>query len=256
MMNARTTRSLEAEAFLDALQGSAPEVVTACDGWTTHEIVAHLVAGAVEITRHLDPYLQGEEVPPTQGFEQREAPYRAMDDPVLRQRLDVEEAKLRSLLDQVLAREPEAVIPWTGRQMPVAMFVPHMRSEFAIHRWDFAGDGEAGPELLARPELTEHPVTVLGHLLLSRGADDDPGRGEDLAVRLRAEGSRDVRLVVEGGKPRLELAEEDTDEPYAELDAAARTLVIWGRRPEPRERFRSHMDAPTLARTLALLSGY
>lgn len=123
-----TLQSHEAEAFLETLHDTAPGVVTACQGWTTHEITAHLAGAAAEITRHLDPYLQGEPVPATQSFELREAPYQAMDDAALRQRLEVEEDKMRSMIDQVLDREPDAIIPWTGRQMAVAKFIPHMRA--------------------------------------------------------------------------------------------------------------------------------
>lgn len=255
-MSESTARSQEAEAFLDALQSTAPSVVSACDGWTTHELTAHLVGNCVEIVRHLEPYLQGDPVPETRSFEVREAPFRALDDAELRRRLEVEEQRMRGIVDQVVAREPEAVIPWTGRQMVVAKFVPHMRNEFSVHRWDFAGDGEIGPALLGQPDLTEHAVTVLGRLLVAAGAKQDPEPGSDFAVRLRAAGARDIRVVVEDGRAGLELTDEDADEPYAEMDAAARTLVIWGRRPDQRGRFRSHMPADLLARLQALLAGY
>lgn len=135
-----TPRPPEAAAFLEALDSTPPTALSACVSWTAHEVTAHLAAGAAEVSRHLDPFLGGEAVPATRSFEAREAPYRAMDDRSLRQRLDTEEHKMRMLLDQVLASDPTAVIPWTGRQMPVAKFAPHMASELAIHRWDLAGD--------------------------------------------------------------------------------------------------------------------
>jgi uncharacterized protein (TIGR03083 family) len=251
-----TRRSHEAECFLEALQGTAPTAVTACEGWTTHEVIAHLAAAAAEISRHLDPYLRGDPVPRTRGFEEREAPYQAMDDTALRTRLETEEQTMRSMIDQVVAREPDAIIPWTGRQMAVAKFIPHMRNEFAIHRWDFEGDGDAGPELLGQPELTEHAVAVLGQILLRRGREHDPNPDEDFHVRLRSDRGKDVRLVVETGQAGLQLADDERDEPYVELDAGARTLVIWGRRPDQRGRFRSFLPAPMLARLQALLAGY
>jgi Mycothiol maleylpyruvate isomerase N-terminal domain len=251
-----TRRSGEAEAFLDTLQHTPPELVTACDGWTTHEVTAHMAGTAAEITRHLEPYLQGEPVPETQSFEVREAPFQAMSDAALRARLEAEEDRMRRLIDQVLAREPDADIPWTGRRMVVAKFIPHMRNEFAIHRWDFAGDGETATQLLGQPELTEHAVGVLGGILVRRGRPHDPLPDEDFHVRLRAEGATDVRLLVEDGQARLEMATDDRDEPWVDFDAAARTLVIWGRRPDQRGRFRSHVPAPMLARMQALLAGY
>ena len=67
-------RSSEAEAFLTTIDATAPEAVSACDGWTTHEIAAHVAGIAVEVIRHLEPYLQGDPVPKTRSFEEREAP--------------------------------------------------------------------------------------------------------------------------------------------------------------------------------------
>ena len=167
------------------------------------------------------------------------------------QRLEVEEAKMRSVIAMVLAREPDAVIPWTGRQMAVAKFLPHMRNEFAIHRWDFAGDDDTSTELLAQPDLTEHAVGVLGQTLLRRGREHDPTPDEDFYVRLRAENAPDVRVVVEAGQAGLELTDQQADEPYVDLDPAARTLVIWGRRPDHRGRFRSHVNQSILPMTEA-----
>ena len=131
-----------------------------------------------------------------------------------------------------------------------------MRNEFAIHRWDFVGDDDTSIELLSQPELTEHAVGVLGQILLRRGREHDPAPDEDFHVRLRAEKAADVRLVVEGGQAGLELTDDEADEPHVDLDAAARTLVIWGRRPDQRDRFRSSVDQPTLGRLQALLAGY
>lgn len=256
MTTTAIARSREAAAFLDARRHTAPDAVSACVGWTAHEVTAHLAAAAAEVTRHLEPYLAGEPVPPTRTFEEREPPYRAMDDATLCRRLEIEEERMRSVLAQVLDQEPDAVIPWTGRHMAVAKFLPHLRNEFALHRWDVVGDDDAGDELLAQPELTEHAVAVLGAILVRRGRERDPAPDQDLHVRLRAGAAPDVRLVVEAGRARLELAHDRADEPYVELDPAARTLLIWGRRPDRRGRFRSHVDQPTLGRLLALLSGY
>ncbi|MDT7747281.1 MAG: hypothetical protein QOD96_943 [Pseudonocardiales bacterium] len=249
-------RSREAEAFLDSRQHTGPEVVSACEGWTAHEVTAHLAAAAAEVTRHLLPYLAGEPVPRTRTFEEREPAYRELGDAELLARLEAEERRMRTVIGQVLAREPDAVVPWTGRRMVVAKFLPHLRNEFAIHRWDLVGDDDISDQLLGQPELTEHAVGVLGQILVRRGRERDPSPECDLHVRLRADGAPDVRLVVESGQAGLHLSESPADEPYVELDAPARTLVIWGRRPEQRGRFRSYVDQPTLHRLQALLAGY
>jgi hypothetical protein len=38
---------------------------------------------AAEVSRHLEPFLHGDPVPPTRTFEEREPSYRAMDDTAL-----------------------------------------------------------------------------------------------------------------------------------------------------------------------------
>jgi hypothetical protein len=255
-MSVRTERSREAAAFLDARQYTAPQVVSACEGWTAHEITAHLTGIAVEISRHLSPYLAGDPVPETRSFEEREVPLQATGDAELCRVLEAEEEHTRALMDQVLVAEPDAVIPWTGRQMVVAKFWPHLRNEFAIHRWDVVGDDDTSMELLSQPDLTEHAVGVLGEILTRRGRQHDPEPDEDFYVPLRSGTTADVCLAVRGGQARLEFAEAQNDEPHVELDAAARVLVIWGRRPDQRGRVRSGVDLSTLLRLQALLSGY
>ena len=249
-------RSAEAEAFFTAIEVTAPELVSACDGWTAHEIAAHITGNAVEIVRHLEPYLQGDPVPKTRSFEEREAPLRALAHADLLARLDRDEQRMRAVIADVLAREPEAVIPWTGRQMAVAKFIPHMRNEHALHRWDVVGDDSTSRALLAGSDLVEHSVAVLGSILLRAGRKLDPDPDSDFRVRLRSDGQPDLLVTVERGNATLVWAADERDEPSVELDPAARQLFIWGRRPDDRGRLRSHLAQADLARLQALLSGY
>jgi hypothetical protein len=250
-------RSREAEAFLTTIDQTAPTAVSACDGWTTHEIAAHVAGIAVEVIRHLEPYLQGDPVPKTRSFEEREAPLQAMEDPALLDRLDAEEQRMRQIVADVLERGPDAVIPWTGREMAVAKFIPHLRNEHALHRWDVAGDDEVSLQLLADSDLTEHTVEVLGRILLVAGREHDPDPDAPFDVRLRAHGQRDLRVVVEDGTAMLRWAETaEEDEAGVDIDAAARQLFVWGRRPDGRGRLHSHLQQADLARLHALLSGY
>jgi len=78
--------------------------VSACDGWTTHEIAAHVAGIAVEVIRHLEPFLQGDPVPQTRGFEEREAPLQAIGHPALLRRLDAGEERMRRLAGEVLEK--------------------------------------------------------------------------------------------------------------------------------------------------------
>jgi Mycothiol maleylpyruvate isomerase N-terminal domain len=249
-------RSREANAFLATIGRTAPEAVSACDGWTAHEIAAHVTGIAVEVIRHLEPHLQGDPVPRTRSFEEREAPLQAMGHPSLLKRLDAEEERMRRLVGDVLSGEPDAVIPWTGRRMAVAKFIPHLRNEHALHRWDIAGDDEISRELLGAMDLVGHSVGELGRILLAAGRRHDPDPDSGFHARLRAEGQPDLRVVVENGDATLAWARDEADEASVDFDAGARQLFIWGRRPDHRGRLRSHLTQPDLARLQVLLSGY
>ena len=249
-------RSAEADAFLATIDAAAPVAVSACQGWTTHEIAAHVTGIAVEVIRHLEPYLQGDPVPATRSFEEREAPLQALEHAGLLKRLDAEEARMRQLVADVLDREAAAVIPWTGRHMAVAKFIPHLRNEHALHRWDVAGDDDLSRQLLGSDDLIDHSVGELGQILLVAGRQHDPDPDNDFHVRLRSEGQRDLRVLVDAGSATLAWADSDQDEPSIDIDPAGRHVFIWGRRPDRHGQAHSHLTQPDLARLQALLSGY
>lgn len=242
----------EAEAFLEAMDLTPPDALSVCAGWTAHEVVAHLAAAGVEVALNLEAYGEGHPVPATRGFEKREAPYQAMADEALRAELPRSIERMANALDGVLASEPDAVVPWTGRQMVVATFVTHLRSEFAIHRFDLVGDDDPGTELLAASELTDHAVSVLGRALVARGAPSAPVR---LSAVIAAPGTRDVVAIVDGAGPRLERS-DIVSRPAVLGDPAARLLFLWGRRTGDPRRLSAPRGAVMLAQLEALLAGY
>ncbi|MHB1510892.1 MAG: maleylpyruvate isomerase N-terminal domain-containing protein [Acidimicrobiales bacterium] len=242
----------EAEAFLGALETTPPDALTGCAEWRAHEVAAHLAAGAVEIALNLEAYREAEPVPATRGFVEREVPYRAMEDGKLRLELARCIERVSAALDAVLGTEPDAVVPWTGRQMVVATFVTHLRSELALHRWDLVGDDEISQSLLGRPELTNHAVAVLGRALVARG--DTSARTRFSAV-IAASGASDVAVVVDGDGPRLEHSDA-WSEPAIVGDPAARLLFLWGRRPGDPRRLLAPGGVEVLNALGALLAGY
>jgi hypothetical protein len=195
-------------------------------------------------------------VPETRSFEVREAPLQALDHGHLLSQLEVEESRMRGVVGEVLERDPHAVIPWTGRRMAVAKFIPHLRNEHVLHRWDVAGDDEVSGQLLGSDDLVGHSVGALGRILLVAGRKHDPDPDREFRVRLRSRDQRDLRVVVEDGTARLAWADDDANEPAVDLDPAARHVFVWGRRPDRRGHARSHLSRPDLARLQALLSGY
>ena len=83
-----------------------------------------------------------------------------------------------------------------------------------------------------------------------------PNPSVPLAVRIRADGHPDLLVDVSGVASGLRLVDPDDVEADVECDAAARLLLLWGRRPAAARRVRTSSDAPALARLTTILSGY
>lgn len=258
-MTTTTPPITETQAFLEALDSRPPTALTACRGWTVHDLTAHVTAGADEIARIFEAYRDGDPSPVTRTFEEREPPYRAMDDAALRKRLFTASVRMTRAMDEVLGREPDVTIPFTGRPFKGATFAMHGRSELALHRWDMVGDDEVSWRLLSQPELTAHAVQTMGSLLFQRGCAAAPPPLY-LSARLRAAGHDGLAhddVVVESahGLASLRTAPADGDVAL-ESDPAARLLFIWGRRPGDPSRLRSSLDGAAHRSLEGLLAGF
>ena len=230
----------EATAFLDTLDHTAPTSPTACARWTAHELVAHLTAGAAEMAELTEAVTTGRGERATRDFSAREAPYAAMADDDLRNRLVDEAIRLSTAIEALGAPGvPGAprTVPFAGTRLSASELVMHGRSEAAIHRWDLAGDDDVSDDLLGQPELTVHAVEVL-NTMLGDSSEAVTTRTTAAAItklraRFAAPGQLDVVLVVDAAGARLEL-----DEPRtmwcASTDPGARLLALWGRRSPTR----------------------
>jgi len=244
------TELVEAAAFTSTLASVEADQLTACSDWRAHELIAHVAAGAAAIAENVGGFNKGgvEAVPPTVALAEREAPYHRMSFSELRSRLATNHDHMMSAIDIALSEDPAAATPWAGRQMPIAAFVTHARSEYALHRWDLVGDDDIGTELLAQPDLTDHAVHALGEVLTTRGV----AAGADGDVRLSSPGRRDISV----GPGGAVYAESDNLDITIEGDPAARLLLLWGRSPTQPGRLRVPGGVAQLSTLRRLLSGY
>jgi uncharacterized protein (TIGR03083 family) len=251
----RATRE-EAEAFLAVLQSLPPQAVTACRGWTVHELIAHLASGADALANQIEAHFEGRAIPAFGSWEEREPAYQAIDDPALRRRLEEAERRMNAGFDELLKIGADAVIDQVGFGFPVSELVLHMRQEFAVHHWDLVGDDEQNDRLLAQPELLAHSVRMLGEPLLARGLQADPSPETALSVRIRCPGQPDLLLTTHGRKGNLALTSPADEAGTIDTDAGARLLLVWGRRPADSRRVRSALPVDVLSRLQTLLAGY
>ena len=243
----------EWQPFADAVQQRRPDAGTWCEAWTVRDIVVHQAGNAEELARVLRAHLEGEPVG-TRGFEEREGPLRALNDAELWEALQDRMAALNEVAaagDEVPA---DTDVAWTGRTMQVPWFAEHMREELVLHGWDITGDDAAARVRLSEPWMTTHSVFAVGRPLLAKGAKG-LAEGERIEARLRVVGTDDVFVSADADQTVVALTEPEGPATL-ETDAAARVLLLWGRRPADPARICSHVGPETLGRVRGLLSGY
>jgi hypothetical protein len=156
---------------------------TACQGWTAHEVAAHLAAGIEEVAELIEDTVNDAAPRPTRGFEEREAPYRAMSDGEVRGAL----AGLTRRASAAVAAQARKGVTveffdrsWTADELAV-----HTGNEFALHRWDLVGDDELGDALLSPMPVTESALKTLNTLpMLEEAPTARAKRGGLTAARL------------------------------------------------------------------------
>jgi hypothetical protein len=243
---ARVTAPIEGRALMEALDGVAPTSPTACEGWTAHDIAAHAAAGAKEVADLIDEHLAARPPRPTRGFAEREAPFAALDDDVLRGALLEESRRKMAAIKALSELENDDAIQFTGRSFSAGTLLTHSRSEAALHRWDLVGEDDVSHELLAQSELTRHAVDVLNTLPILYEAPGSraghAGLSAPLRIVLRSPGERDIVLAhsetggTGGTGTRFEIVGDGPaiGDAIVTTDAGNRLLTLWGRRSSER----------------------
>src|SRR5262249_40238936 len=152
------------------VQQRRPDTGTWCEAWTVRDIVIHQTGNAEELGRVLHGHLTGEPVD-TRGFEEREAPFRAMNDIDLWGAFIEQMCRLGGMAGAASELPEDTDVAWTGRTMKVPWFAEHMREELVLHGWDITGDDPAAQATLGHWWMTEHSVNAVGAPLLKRGAN-------------------------------------------------------------------------------------
>jgi hypothetical protein len=241
--------------FAAAVRQRRPDAGTWCEAWTVRDIVIHQTGNAEELARVLHGHLTGDPVE-TRAFEEREAPFRAMNDADLWTAFVERMRRLGEVAEAAGELPEDTDVAWTGRTMKVPWFAEHMREELVLHGWDITGDDPAAQARLGEWWMTQHSVNAVGAPLLKRGAQVLKLDGNEyVESRLRTEGTDDVLIRADAHTTTIELAAAEGDATL-HTDNAARVLLLWGRRPADPARICSAVGPETLGRLRTLLSGY
>ena len=137
--------------------------------------------------------------------------------------------------------------------MKVPQFGEHMREELVLHGWDITGDDPAAQARLGEAWMTDHSVFAVGTPLLAKGAKQLGLGDECIKARLRVSDTNDVVLTADANSTTIKLASIEGDATL-ETDAAARVLLLWGRRPADPSRVCSKVGPTTLGRVRNLVN--
>ncbi len=155
--------------FAEAVRQRRPDSGTWCEARTVRDIVIHQTGNAEELARVLNGHLTGEPVD-TRGFEERERPFRSLNDADLWSAFIERMTQLGTVAAAAEELPDDTDVAWTGRTMKVPWFAEHMREELVLHGWDITGDDPAAQSRLGQWWMTEHCVNAVGVPLLERGA--------------------------------------------------------------------------------------
>jgi uncharacterized protein (TIGR03083 family) len=216
-------------AFAQTLQSTDPHAPTRCAGWTVHELTAHLAAGSAEIADLIELELSGAPPRPTRDFEQREGPYRALAPNKLRRQFFRQALRATIAVQRLSQAGPNRRVAFTGALLDAPTLVLHSESELILHRWDITGNDDISISALSDPRFSAHAATTVAAM---RTNVFPPRAGEHQTVILRSSNATDI-AVTGGSVTTIEPAPPDATYALVECHPAARTLLLWGRCPQP-----------------------
>lgn len=216
-------------AFAQALQSTDSHSPTRCAGWTVHELTAHLAAGSAEIADLIELELSGAPTRPTRDFEEREAPYRELEPKKVRREFFRQALRATVAVDRLSQAGPNRRVAFTGALLDAPALVLHSESELILHRWDVVGNDDISIRALSDPRFGAHAATTVAAM---QPNVFPPRAGERETVILRSPGGTDV-AVTGGSVTTIEPAPHDATHTVVECHPAARTLLLWGRCPQP-----------------------
>lgn len=216
-------------AFVDTLGSTDFGVETQCDGWTVHELTAHIAAGSAEIADLVELELDCGTTRPTRDFEEREAPFRALSPKELHRAFFREALRATVAVERLSRADAARQVIFTGTPMDASTLILHIESELALHRWDITGSDAVNIAALSDPRFAIHTARTVAAMQ----PNVFPRRSGDCeTVILRSAGAPDI-AVTGGELTSIEVASMQSVAPVVQCHPAVRTLLLWGRTPEP-----------------------
>jgi len=228
----------EAEAmFAMADDPAAWERPTPCAGWTTRDIVGHIVDTTEGYFRAFDAARGTTEVPaPTYGLKvmadmanEGATRFRGVPQAELMERLRADFHKMQEILQPLGPDEWTGLIvthPYMG-PVPAFFYAAGQLMDYGVHSWDIRqGSGRAHG---LGGDAADLLVPFMFEIWRATVRPEDVTEAFTLGIRVGGRNAGDVRISVDGNGLAYEPGEIESLPAYLEFDAGSLVLTAFGR---------------------------
>jgi uncharacterized protein (TIGR03083 family) len=212
---------------LDAAGWAAPSW---CEGWSVHDVAAHMAESNDRFYQIVAAALAGGRIPDFTPAEraERQAAVKAGSPSALVAQLEERANATFDLLEAASAQDLARTVTVPAGQLTLAQLGPQRLSECALHTWDirYAWDRQAQLVSDAVPLLLDGVLASVGRLA-RRGAANAP----EATYRLELEGpgGGSVTLQLARGEARAQRGAPERAAVTLRLAAEAGLRLLWGR---------------------------
>ena len=232
----RVVRQEAERMFAMADRPEAWEAPTACEGWTTRDIIAHIVDTTEGYFRAFDSARSGTEAPAPYGLavmsekvDEFASAFRGVPQAEMMERIRSDFHKMQEILEPLTADEWTGLIvthPYMG-PVPAFFYAAGQLMDYGVHSWDIRqGSGKAHG-------LPGDAADLLVPFMFEiwRGTVRSEAVGEPFTIGIRVSGNNagDYRVSVSAEGLTYEPGEIDSLPALIEFDAGSLVLTAFGR---------------------------
>lgn len=232
----RVVREEAERMFAMADRPEAWETPTACEGWTTRDIIAHIVDTTEGYFRAFDSARSGTEAPAPYGLavmsekvDEFASSFRGVPQAEMMERIRSDFQKMQQILEPLTADEWTGLIvthPYMG-PVPAFFYAAGQLMDYGVHSWDIRqGSGKAHG-------LPGDAADLLVPFMFEiwRGTVRPEAVGEPFTIGIRVSGNNaaDYRVSVGNEGLTYEPGEIDSLPALIEFDAGSLVLTAFGR---------------------------
>jgi uncharacterized protein (TIGR03083 family) len=224
------------QLFALADSPEAWDAPTACEGWATRDIVAHIVDTTEGYFRGFDAARGGNEVPPPHGLplmhekaNEGATALRGVPQAELMERLRTDFAKMQEIL------QPLGPDDWTGLMVthaymgpvPAFFYAAGQLMDYGVHSWDIRQN--SGKAHALSGDVADLLVPFMFAIWQGTARTDTVEQPFSVGIRVSGRNAGDYRVTVSDQGLTYEEGEIDDLPTVIEFDAASLVLTAFGR---------------------------